>query len=153
MEELILVVVYVNVGGLTPERSAQRMAIVQRRIKKEIEFLEIEAPGCKLVYHFLEVKNGKTRMECIYPVDEKMKERFEELLEGVTGFGWTNVKDGLPKTYSKYTSVGVAVWKEEYGEKSRPAYYSKREGGFHTDEGLKFTDITHWSYLLKPPIS
>lgn len=64
---------------------------------------------------------------------------------------WISVEDRLPDV-SKSNTIGINIVNNSLSE---PAYYTNMGDGeyaFHTDEGLEFTKVTHWSYLPEPPV-
>jgi len=67
---------------------------------------------------------------------------------------WIPIEQELPKTEFAYHSIPIQIYKPN---KHLPkkywvtgCFYSKEEG-FHTDEGLTYSGVTHWAHLLPPP--
>ena len=77
MKELIIFVLYLNVGNISDSQIHEKLAIAKNSIC--ITFTEIEYQTNYLIRYFIfPVKNENTKMECIFPKDKDVDLSFLE---------------------------------------------------------------------------
>jgi len=66
---------------------------------------------------------------------------------------WIDINSSKPKTEDQWDSIPILIaikTEHEWESDVIGCFYSKR-GGFHTDEGLEYRNITHFAYMPKHP--